>query len=901
MRSPLLERDHEVAVLGGSLARASEGRGGLVAIEGPAGIGKTHLIDHTRLRAREAGWRVLDARCTPLSETIGWCLLRDWFATHGLDGPARILDDPAGRGLGDLVYAARWALEDLARSGPVLLLADDVQWADIGSLQALDLLVSVVQDLPCLVVVAVRSGEAPAAPESLSRIVASSRVLAPRPLSVEAVRRMLAEEGIDRDPCELHEATGGVPFLVSESLHAEGVPETVVGSVAGRIARLSPTAMTTARAACLLCGPNDATALATVSGSPTATVADDVAALVAADLLDPDGRPRHPLIAQAVLAHAPAHELSELHRRAALLLGRRGASHSEVASHLLQTSPAGDPDVRRRLHEEGRHALVAGDHELALRYLGRSLAELEPEDAELVSDLARTHAELGHVDEAVACWEHAGELAGNAASVSTRSIDALIHGGRHHEALAVVTARPEHGHPVVAARLVITGLLAGMPAARVHEQVDGVLLEPEHPATPDERLSAAASAVLRVMDGRDAEGALDLALRAAGDGRLVEEETSDSFTVYLCSGVLTWTSAYDETRRLLTAALQDARRRHSAIAFANASACRGPALMRMGNISEAIRDFDSALAQREHGWHAYLGMVLGGLVECRIARGELHHATRLRAGLERLSHEASADGAYATMSLADLAAAEGHHERAAQLYADVGALVRDRCDNPALLPWRAARALEVARLGAATEAGSLARENLERARAFGAPYPVAQALRTIAAVDPAARQVPLLREALELLAPTGAERLSSQVAVDLAGRLVLQGGPEARPEAVTLLRRAETLAAEQELRPLEDRVQRLLGRLGEKPQLPPGGPADRLTVSERRVADLAASGLTNRQIAEQLFVTVKAVEWHLSNVYRKLGIRSRSRLPAVLQVPTPRAAPEEPVELTRHR
>ena len=59
----------------------------------------------------------------------------------------------------------------------------------------------------------------------------------------------------------------------------------------------------------------------------------------------------------------------------------------------------------------------------------------------------------------------------------------------------------------------------------------------------------------------------------------------------------------------------------------------------------------------------------------------------------------------------------------------------------------------------------------------------------------------------------------------------------------------------------------------------------KLTVSERRVADLAASGLSNREIAQQLFVTVKAVEWHLSNVYRKLGIRSRTRLAESLNAP----------------
>ena len=110
-------------------------------------------------------------------------------------------------------------------------------------------------------------------------------------------------------------------------------------------------------------------------------------------------------------------------------------------------------------------------------------------------------------------------------------------------------------------------------------------------------------------------------------------------------------------------------------------------------------------------------------------------------------------------------------------------------------------------------------------------------------------------------------------------------------EVVTLLRMAETHAQFQELRPLADRVQRLLERIGEPVHRSTSEAVNLLTVSERRVADLAASGMSNRQIAQQLFVTVKAVEWHLSNVYRKLGIRSRTRLPAVLSVPMPRVAP----------
>jgi ATP/maltotriose-dependent transcriptional regulator MalT len=248
-------------------------------------------------------------------------------------------------------------------------------------------------------------------------------------------------------------------------------------------------------------------------------------------------------------------------------------------------------------------------------------------------------------------------------------------------------------------------------------------------------------------------------------------------------------------------------------------------------------------------------------------------------------------GAYATYALGDLAEAHGEHDRAAQLFAEVGRLVADRMDNPAILPWRSGNALAMIRLGQGREAALMARENTELARRFGAAYPLAQALRTQAAVDPTVDRLGLLREALDLLRETRALRLEAQIATDLAGMTVLMHNDTDTEEVVTLLRMAETHAQFQELRPLADRVQRLLERIGEPIHRSTSEAVNLLTVSERRVADLAASGMSNRQIAQQLFVTVKAVEWHLSNVYRKLGIRSRTRLPAVLSVPSPRAVP----------
>ena len=129
---------------------------------------------------------------------------------------------------------------------------------------------------------------------------------------------------------------------------------------------------------------------------------------------------------------------------------------------------------------------------------------------------------------------------------------------------------------------------------------------------------------------------------------------------------------------------------------------------------------------------------------------------------------------------------------------------------------------------------------------------------------------------------TDAGPASAQIDTDLAGLLLLTHASDAEERALTLLRSAEDHAGRQELWPLQRRVRRLLDRLGEQPRKVQTEAMAALTVSERRVARMAADGLTNRQIANELVVTVKAVEWHLSHVYRKLGISSRVNLASTL-------------------
>lgn len=275
-------------------------------------------------------------------------------------------------------------------------------------------------------------------------------------------------------------------------------------------------------------------------------------------------------------------------------------------------------------------------------------------------------------------------------------------------------------------------------------------------------------------------------------------------------------------------------------------------------------------------------VLLATAIDCRLARGDVGEAMALGDELGPILDLPGTAGALAHLARGELASALNEPELAATHFATAGALVADLDQDPELVPWRAGAALAAVRLGRRPEAAALATEQLELARTTGSPYAVAHALRTLATTDTGGDRVSVLREARAALAGVTARRLAAQIETDLAGLLILTGTKAAIEEAVALLRGVEEYAGSEELWPLQGRVRRLLERVGETPRRIQGEAFAVLTLSERRVARLAATGRTNRDIADELVVTVKAVEWHLSNVYRKLGIRSRRGLAASL-------------------
>jgi DNA-binding CsgD family transcriptional regulator len=272
------------------------------------------------------------------------------------------------------------------------------------------------------------------------------------------------------------------------------------------------------------------------------------------------------------------------------------------------------------------------------------------------------------------------------------------------------------------------------------------------------------------------------------------------------------------------------------------------------------------------------------LTECHLARGDLARAVSTGERARAFTTYDGLPGGLAAYTLGEIASAQGDADLASLRYTEASEHLGPVLDDPDLVPWRSGAALALTRLHRPREADQLAREHLALARDGGTPYAVAHALRTAATTNADGARLPLLREAQEILKDVEARRLAAQVDADLAVLLTLEGDAADAREAVALLRRAEAYAGREDLFPLQSRIRNILERVGEEPRRILSETLASLTVTEQTTARLAATGMTNREIAAELAVTVKAVEWHLSNVYRKLKIRGRTGLADTLGI-----------------
>src|SRR5262245_5813656 len=251
--SSLIERGGELARLEAALEQACVGGGSFVVVEGPAGIGKTAVLNGARKLADGRGMRVLRGRGAELEREFAFGLVRQLFepALAGvapsereewLDGApgfaARALGLPGAStrpsddadGTGDWSFAVLhglyWLCANIASVRPVCLVVDDAHWADVPSLRFLAFLLPRGEELPVALVVAARDYEAGVASELLEAITVdpSAEVVRLQPLSPSGVSDFVEQAlGTPGGPAFLDaclRTTRGTPFLLHELVTA---------------------------------------------------------------------------------------------------------------------------------------------------------------------------------------------------------------------------------------------------------------------------------------------------------------------------------------------------------------------------------------------------------------------------------------------------------------------------------------------------------------------------------------------------------------------------------------------------------------------------------------------------------------------------------------------------------
>jgi len=438
----LLEREHELDVVGAALERLVDRQGSMVLIEGPAGIGKTSLLAAATELSRPRSVLALGARAGQLEREMPFGVARQLLepvieradaaqrsrllagsaalslTAFGLDestGPNAEVDPFAP------IHGLYWLLANLCDPERVLLVVDDAQWADTQSLRWLDFVARRVTDTPVLIVVAARTGEAaePAELEALRRD--ATTVLRPSSLSGAGVEELISTHfggwPTDEFSAACNRATGGNPFLLTEVLRnlrtrsmgpdAEAAgelaslgTEPVIRSVHARLEPFGSEASSLARAIAVLGGAPQLRHAASMAG-----IGEDRARALCDRLRDAEilapGHPIdfvHPLVRTAVYGELSEEGRSDAHRRAAELISSTGGDARAVAPHLLACAPNGDQWVVAQLRDAAREAMGAGAPEAAQRYLERALDEPAPEDVELTYELGRALSETSPID-----------------------------------------------------------------------------------------------------------------------------------------------------------------------------------------------------------------------------------------------------------------------------------------------------------------------------------------------------------------------------------------------------------------------------------------------------------------------------------------------------------------------
>jgi DNA-binding CsgD family transcriptional regulator len=924
----LLEREQELAAIEDGLDAAADGRGAVIACAGPAGIGKSRLLAVARERAQTRGVAFMRARASELERDLAFGVVRQLLdpLVERSDPAARpsLFAGPAAlaaslfnrrasvRAASDeaafaMLHGLFWVVLNATEQRPLVLAADDLQWCDRPSLDWLGYLARRIEGVPLLLLVALREPGGGDERRLAELLAVTSARLRPAPLSVAATTQLLAASlGAAVDPAfskACRRLSGGNPLLLSEIAMALAgaaiepraseierlhglAPGAVAHAVQVRVSRLTPPAAALARALAILgegAELHQAAMLSSVESSTALHAADE---LVRASILlsaDPPGFV-HPLIQEAIYQAAGAAERDALHRSAASLLADAGGDVERVGAHLLRTSPAARSDAARRLREAASRALARGAPQSAITYLSRALKELPPGEGR-----AEFHAELGtayalggdpasaanHLRQAVLEQREPQRRA----ALTLQLARSLFIAGEVPQALAVLERAVEH--PGDASRDLCRRLEAELIGISLrepvfHEQARQRLAASDAKDSVDtvgDRSMLCLRAAYDSHLGRAKAACVERIRGALADGALIEE--AGAWVCWVAADVLYLADELTPALEITDRVREHARDRGSVSVYAAASAFRSRLSLASGQLADADADARGALEAFPQRDVVFLPYLAGWLAQTLLERGDLDGAAKALDLVPDPGERDQTAAAVRRYASGCLHLARGEPRAAlSELVACGDALQQVGWENPAISHWRSQAAVALARLEDNREAERLADEAVALARAWGAPGPLGATLRAQALVH-RADQIDLLHESVAVLADSPRRLELAHALADLGAALRRAG---CRTEAREPLRHAVELAQASGATPLAERVREELLATGARPRRLATTGIDALTPRERRVASLAARGMSNREIAQELFVVPRTVEMHLSNAFTKLGLSSRTQL-----------------------
>ncbi|WP_020136371.1 helix-turn-helix transcriptional regulator [Streptomyces sp. 351MFTsu5.1] len=901
------------------LARTAPG----VLLHGPEGIGRSTLL--AALTADAPG-TVL--RCAPAEEdaALPHAGLVDLFAPvpeHCLASlapepraalEAALLRGPAPADDRDrlaLRVAVLDTLRALASTGPVLLVVDDVQWLDeptagllafaVRRLDGLDIRVLAAERVPegeqptrlrCCPPDTLELAVPPLTDEEVAHLVHAGTGAGPHPAALRRIQELAA--GNPWYAQELgraaHRASGSSP-APGAGPHAFDVPSGLRARLLHRFRELPAPARLTVLLASAVARPSLTVLRAAGLSDPAADLAAAERLGVAA--VDAEGavRFRHPLLRAAVYADAPGSD----RRRAHALLADAVSEPVERARHLAHARPYEDEGTARTLMSAADTARREGapdtGFELAALAVLRTPGDRPAERADRLLAAAEYACDAGRIEEA---GEAAGAVLTESDSAHRRVRARLILLRNAGQALEGAGDLIEEGLQDALgdreseARLhhwaAVRGLLCGEL-----EEADRHARQAAEAGDTETRVAALATlARVRSLAGEPlaADAALEAALALSGG----TEGGPESWRLIRMRAILALDSdrvpeAHEQLTRLLAAVGELAGVEDVMATLVALTRVQ----VRAGHCREALRTADRcARPLAEAGVPAAPALYAAALAAT--AGGTAEEARHLAGQAVRAS-EADGDRLFLLRALAVLGQAEllGGDPRGAA--AAVEALQRVRelgtamsAADPPLLHWYADLAEALVVLGETDEAGAVVRE--ARARVSAA---------TPGSVLAALERAEGLREAGLGRAREGAARLRAAVErlrrlplpVELVRTLIALGAVERRSRrrssARGVLGEALETATRISAAPLARRAREELARVdaGERAG-ETGGPE--LTPTEARIAALVGGGATNREVAAELFISVKTVEGALSRVYRKIGVRSRTALAHVMAV-----------------